>query len=79
MPREERYLSLAGIHAQESTMKHRHGAVIVMNGKPITFGVNQSRNYSKDGILRNCCSCHAEIAAIRNAHKLKVVLREKEA
>ena len=75
MPREERFLSLASLHAQESCMPFRHGSVIVQNGKPISFGMNHSRNYSKDGIISNCCSCHAEVDAIRNAYKLKVVLR----
>jgi len=79
MSREERFLSLAGLYAQESIMLHRHGSVLVRNGKPISFGINHPRTYSKDGIIRNCCSCHAEVDAIRNAHKLKVVHREKEA
>ncbi len=75
MPREERFLSLAALHAQESIMPYRHGSVIVQNGKPIAFGTNHSRNYSKDGIISNCGSCHAEVDAIRNAYKLKVVHR----
>ncbi len=79
MPREERFLSLAALHAQDSIMPFRHGSVIVQNGKPIAFGINHSRNYSKDGIISKCCSCHAEVDAIRNAYKLKVVQRQQEA
>lgn len=76
MPREERFLSLAALHAQDSVMPYRHGSVIVQNGKPISFGTNHSRNYSRDRIISKCCSCHSEVDAIRNAYKLKVVHRE---
>ena len=79
MPREERFLSLAALHAQDSIMHYRHGSVIVQNGKPISFGNNHPRNYSKDGIITKCGSCHAEVDAIRNAYKLKVVHREQKA
>jgi hypothetical protein len=64
---EERFLSIASRCAQESTM----------HGKPVSFGHNHIRTYSKDGMICNCCSCHAEIHALRNACKLKVVHREK--
>ena len=35
---------------------------------------NNYRNYSKDGMLSNCCSCHAEIAATRSAFKRSKVV-----
>jgi deoxycytidylate deaminase len=76
MNREERFLSIASQCAQESTMLHRHGCIITMHGKLVATGHNHTRNYSKDGMIRNCCSCHAEVDAIRNACKLKVVHRE---
>jgi tRNA(Arg) A34 adenosine deaminase TadA len=74
--REERFLSMASRCAQESTMHHRHGCVVMMHGKPVSFGHNHIRTYSKDGMICNCCTCHAEVHALRNACKLKVVHRE---
>ena len=75
MNRNERFLSLATHYAQKSTMQGRHGCVLTMNGKMIASGYNSLRTYSKDGMIHSCCSCHAEIDALRNAQKLKVVHR----
>ena len=74
--KHEHFLALAGRCAQQSTMYYKHGSIAVLHGKPISSGCNSQRNYSKDGIIRECCSCHAEIAAIRNAIKRKVGHRE---
>ena len=34
-------------------------------------GYNNHRNKSKDGFLKNSCTCHAEVCAIRNFYKIK--------
>ena len=47
----------------------RHGCIAVMNGKVISRGHNHYRNYSRDGLINNTCTCHAEMAAIRNLQK----------
>ena len=70
MRKEERFLSLASAVAHKSMMHHKHGAVLVYHGKPISVGYNNTRNYSKDKIIHNCCSCHSEIDAVRNATKV---------
>ena len=69
--KHEQLLALASRYAQYSTMYYRHGCVAVVHGKPIAYGFNHQRNYSKDKIISNCCCCHAEVAAIRNAFKYK--------
>lgn len=52
--------------ANKSDMLHKHGCVIALNGKIISTGFNSLRNYSNDGLIDCCSSCHAEISAIRN-------------
>ena len=42
-----------------------HGCLAVANGRVIGSGVNTYRTRSKDGMLDGMCSCHAEMAAIR--------------
>jgi len=70
MKKEERFLSMASGIAHKSSMHYKHGAVLVYHGKPISCGYNSNRNYSKDKIIQNCCSCHSEIDAVRNAAKV---------
>lgn len=60
------FLSLASLEASKSTQQHRHGAVAVINGKIRGRGHNSGRTKSCDGFINNTCSCHAEVAAIRN-------------
>ena len=64
-----RFCSLAADYARKSPMLQRHGCVAVVNGRTAGFGFNNYRNYSKDGFIQGCCSCHAEVAAIRDAAK----------
>ena len=66
---DERFISRACDEAHNSPMLQRHGCVAVVNGKIVGSGYNNYRNYSRDGMMSNCCSCHAEIAATRSAIK----------
>ena len=52
--------------AQKSPCLHKHGCVISGGGRICGRGYNNYRTYSSDGLLNNCCTCHAEIAAIRS-------------
>lgn len=63
---DEIYLSSAAYESRKSNLLSRHGCVAVVNGKILGRGHNSSRTQSCDGFIRNTCSCHAEIAAIRN-------------
>tara|TARA_Y100000816_G_scaffold144668_1_gene102608 strand:+ start:63 stop:404 length:342 start_codon:yes stop_codon:yes gene_type:complete len=63
---EERYIIHAALESTKSDLVSRHGSVIVGNGKILGRGHNSSRTQSRDGFIDNTCSCHAEIAAIRN-------------
>ena len=60
------YLNQAACEAKKSILLSKHGCVAVANGKIIGRGHNSSRTQSSDGFISNTCSCHAEIAALRN-------------
>ena len=70
------FLMRAAQLSGKSDMTSKHGCVAVLNGKIIGRGFNSNRTQSIDGFIRNTCSCHAEIAAIRNVwHKICDVSR----
>ena len=71
MTKDEKFIELASQYADKSSMFSRHGCVLVSQGRIVSYGVNQLRNYSKDNIIQGC-SCHAEMDAIRNAIKKRV-------
>lgn len=60
------YLMKAANESINSHMASKHGCVAVLNGKIIGRGHNSDRTQSNDGFINKSCSCHAEIAAIRN-------------
>ncbi len=59
-------LNSAAFEAQKSHVLMRHGAVAVTNGKILGRGHNHYRSTSKDDFIQNTCTCHAEIACLRN-------------
>ena len=63
------FLSLARNEAELSPCLQRHGCVAVLNGTVVGKGYNHYRSTSSDGFIKNTCSCHAEISAIRNVYK----------
>tara|TARA_B100001113_G_scaffold349448_1_gene344881 strand:+ start:172 stop:459 length:288 start_codon:yes stop_codon:yes gene_type:complete len=67
MSKQEQFIDTALKVAQESPCLHQHGAVAVLNGKIIAFGYNNYRLISKDKILNEKCSSHAELNVIRNS------------
>jgi len=67
--KSDKFCAAATSHASFSPMLQKHGCVAVVNGKIVGKGFNNYRNYSKDGLMRTCCSCHAEVAAIRDSTK----------
>ena len=60
------YLNQAAYEAKKSMLLSKHGCIAVANGKIIGRGHNSSRTQSSDGFISNTCSCHAEIAALRD-------------
>ena len=60
------FINQAAYESKKSMLLSKHGCVAVANGKIIGRGHNSSRTYSSDGFICNTCSCHAEIAALRN-------------
>ena len=61
-----RYIMQAANEAEKSPALMRHGSVAVANGKVRGRGHNHYRTYSKDAFIQNSCTCHAEIACLRN-------------
>ena len=53
--------------AQDSPVLMKHGCVACKNGRIIAYGCNNYRTYSKEGIISDTCSCHAECNVI---HKI---------
>ena len=64
-----RFISFAIEEAEKSEVLMRHGAIAVTNGKIMGRGHNHYRTRSKDRFIMNTCTCHAEIAALRNMHR----------
>lgn len=75
---EEKFIASASHYATLSPMNNRHGCIVVMNGQEISAGYNNYRNYSRDKMISNCLSCHAEISAVRNALKGEHNKRKQE-
>lgn len=63
-----RFISQATSQAIKSPVLMRHGAVAVVNGKVVGRGYNHYRTNSKDDFIQNTCTCHAEIACLRNMY-----------
>ena len=63
-----RFISQATSQAMKSPVLMRHGAVAVVNGKVVGRGYNHYRSNSKDDFIQNTCTCHAEIACLRNMY-----------
>ena len=61
-----KFIVHATSEAQKSPVLMRHGAVAVVNGKIMGRGHNHYRTTSKDQFISNTCTCHAEIASLRN-------------
>ena len=70
--RDERFIDMAANEALRSKCLMRHGCVAVINGRIVGRGCNNYRCHSSDGFINNTMTCHAEIAAIRNASKQNI-------
>ena len=62
---DNKFINAASQEANKSTVLMRHGAVAVANGKIMGRGHNHYRTSSKDGFIKDSCTCHAEIACLR--------------
>mgnify|MGYP001220771705 FL=1 len=58
--------NVAANMAMKSPVLMRHGSVAVACGKIMGRGFNNYRTSSKDSFIVNTCTCHAEIACLRN-------------
>ena len=61
---DQTFINLAINEAEKSSLLMKHGCVVVKKGKIVGRGFNSSRTASKDKFI-NSCSCHAEMAALR--------------
>jgi deoxycytidylate deaminase len=69
---DEKMLWSAISQAELSPVLMRHGCVAVRNGKIVSSGFNNYRTYSKDGVIRNTCTCHAEADVIHKLNNLGI-------
>jgi tRNA(Arg) A34 adenosine deaminase TadA len=69
--KEQTFINIAAEESNKSNVLMRLGCVAVMNGKVIGRGYNSYRNRTADGFIdaHNQCTCHAEIAALRNVYR----------
>jgi len=65
---DHRFIQHAAIESDKSILTSKHGCVAVVNGKIMGRGHNSSRTQSIDGFIGNSCSCHAEMASLRNMY-----------
>jgi len=63
---DQTFINSAYNEALKSPVLMRHGAVAVVNRKIMGQGYNHYRSHSKDSFIVNSCTCHAEIASLRN-------------
>lgn len=70
---DEKFVSRAVDQAFKSELRARLGCVAVSSGKVIAKGCNHNRTYSKDGLIENTCSTHAEIEVLRQCLKLNKI------
>lgn len=57
--------------SKKSTMLMKHGCVVVENNSIIGTGHNSYRTRFGDKFMKESCSCHAEMHALREAMKKK--------
>ena len=69
---DERLAQLAILEAYKSHLPMKHGCIAVVGGKVVARGCNHYRTFSKDGLIDQCCSCHAEIDVIRKCLKQNI-------
>lgn len=72
-----RYISLACEEAIKSPVLYKHGCIAVVSGKIIARGYNNYRTYSKDGLIKNTCTCHAEVDVLRKCLKQNIYKKIK--
>ena len=70
--KDHKIASLALAEARESPVMMQVGCVATLNGKPIAQGHNHYRTHSKDKIICNTFTCHAECDVM---HKLSNMFR----
>ena len=71
--RDAKFVDLAIKEAEKSELRAHVGCVAVVSGKVAAKGHNNYRTYSKDGLIQETCSCHAEIDALRKCYKQNIM------
>ena len=74
---DARYLSIAAEEAEKSVACYRVGCVAVSSGKILARGHNNARTYSKDGMIGDSLSCHAEIDVLRKCLRRNITNKMK--
>lgn len=74
---EQAYLARAVTLAKLSTMRQKHGAIIVKSGRILSMGFNTSRNESISNYPASSYSNHAESMAIRMVPNSEILVGSK--
>lgn len=64
-----KYIYASKLEAYKSPCLQKHGCIAVINGTIFGRGYNHYRTNTRDGFVKNSCTCHAEMAALRDAYK----------
>ena len=67
--KDMRHINRAMEECKNSTMLMRHGCVVADGSKMLASGHNHYRTRFSDGFMKESCSCHAEMDALRKATK----------
>lgn len=68
--KQKAYMNMARYLASKSTLRHKHGAVVVKSGRVLGTGFNKQRNHPRvipQGKHKEQCGRHAEYVAIKEA------------
>lgn len=68
--KDEKIASIAISEAKKSPVMMQIGCVATLNGIPIAQGHNHYRTYSKNGIINNTLTCHAECDVMHKIHNM---------
>jgi deoxycytidylate deaminase len=73
-----KFIDKAKYISKKSNMLMKHGCIVVKNNKIISTGYNNYRNRFKDNFIKESCSCHAEMHALRLAFKNNSLSKTKK-
>ena len=68
--KDYKFVAAAMEECKNSTMMMKHGCVVADGSKMLATGHNHYRTRFSDKFIRESCSCHAEMDALRKVSKV---------